>query len=283
MWEKSLINTLIKPNLHRKNTLSKAAVIVTSRPISSGDLCPLVSSRIEVIGFTAEEQRLFFTECLSNDTKAVETLMDRLSSNPAMEGSCYLPLNASIVAHLYLANGSLPSTIYGIFSSLVQHYLSRYLYERQGVSLELANFESLEGLPHQLNMSFTQLCKVTFKGAMDNKLKVTSTVILKLQELQKIFVSLVCCRLYLVLFSRGRSAYHNFLRFIFYVSFLYLPDSLTNRDIHVIQFRSSTCKIVEIHTPLYYGFWLASSITISKFSQILSIKLQLQILEKKHK
>ena len=112
-----------------------------------------------------------------------------------MEGSCYLPLNASIVAHLYLANGSLPSTIYGIFSSLVQHYLSRYLYERQGVSLELASFESLEGLPHQLNMSFTQLCKVTFKGAMDNKLKVTSTVILKLQELQKIFVSLVCYRL----------------------------------------------------------------------------------------
>ena len=129
LQEDSIISTLIRPNLYQKNPLSKTAVIVTSRPISSGDLCPVVSSRIEVLGFTAEEQRLFFMECLSNDTKAVETLMERLSSNPAMEGSCYLPLNASIVAHLYLTDGSLPSTIYGIFSSLVQHCICRSLYE----------------------------------------------------------------------------------------------------------------------------------------------------------
>ena len=108
MQENSIVSTLISPQLHQKQPLSKTAVIVTSRPISSGDLSPMVSSRIEVLGFTAEEQRLFFTECLNNDTKAVETLMERLSSNPAMEGSCYLPLNASIVAHLYLTNGSLP-------------------------------------------------------------------------------------------------------------------------------------------------------------------------------
>ena len=84
----SIIGTLIRPNLYQENPLSKTTVMVTSRPISSGDLCPVVSSQTEVLGFTAEEQRLFFTECLNNDTKAVETLMERLSSNPAMEGSC---------------------------------------------------------------------------------------------------------------------------------------------------------------------------------------------------
>ena len=147
LQDDSIISTLIKPKLHQENPLSKSAVIVTSRPISSGDLCPLVSSRIEVLGFTAEEQRLFFTECLNNDTQKVETLMERLSSNQAMEGSCYLPLNASIVAHLYLTNGSLPSTIYGMFSSLVQHYLSRYdLSKQPGVSTKLASFESLDEL-----------------------------------------------------------------------------------------------------------------------------------------
>ena len=131
LQDDSIISTLIKPSFYLDNQLSKTTVIVTSRPISSADICPLVSSRIEILGFTAEEQRLFFTECLNNDTKAVEILMERLSQNPAMEGSCYLPLNASIVVHLYLTNGSLPSTIYGIFSSLVQHCLSRYLHERQ--------------------------------------------------------------------------------------------------------------------------------------------------------
>ena len=206
----SIIRTLIRPKLNQKNTLSKTAVIVTSRPISSGDLCPLVSSRIEVLGFTAKEQRLFFAECLNNDTKAVETLMEGLSSNPAMEGSCYLPLNASIVAHLYLANGSLPSTIYGIFSSLVQHCLSRYLYERQGIPQRIAGFESLDGLPDELHSFFEQLCKLAFTGSRDNKVTFSSS------DIEALGCSEEICELGLLqavpsIVSHGRSVYHNFL------------------------------------------------------------------------
>ena len=209
LLRESIFSNLINPK-RQENPLSETSVIVTSRPISSGDLCPVVSSRIEVLGFTAEEQRLFFIECLNNDTKAVETLMERLSSNPAMEGSCYLPLNASIVAHLYLANGSLPSTIYGIFSSLVQHCLSRYLHERQGVSQTLASFESFDELPGKLHSSFKQLCKLAFTGARDNKVTFSSSDIEALGSSDKI------CELGLLqavpsIVSHGRSVYHNFL------------------------------------------------------------------------
>ena len=206
----SIISTLIRPNLYQENPLSKTAVMVTSRPISSGDLCPIVSSRIEVLGFTAEEQRLFFTKCLNNDRKAVEALMERLSSNPAMEGSCYLPLNASIVAHLYIANGSLPSTIYGIFSSLVQHCLSRYLHERQGASLTLASFESFDELPDELHSSFKQLCKLAFTGARNNKVTFSSS------DIEALGSSVEICKLGLLqaapsIVSHGSSVYHNFL------------------------------------------------------------------------
>ena len=209
LLKKSIFSELINPK-RQENPLSKTAVIVTSRPISSGDLCPVVSSRIEVLGFTAEEQRLFFTECLNYDTKAVETLMERLSSNPAMEGSCYLPLNASIVAHLYLANGSLPSTIYGIFSSLVQHCLSRYLHERQGVSRPLASFESFDELPGKLHSSFKQLCKLAFTGARDNRVTFTS------RDIKALGSSDGICELGLLqavpsIVSYGRTVNHNFL------------------------------------------------------------------------
>ena len=210
LQNESVISTLIKPKLHQENPLSKTAVIITSRPISSGDLCPLVSSRIEVLGFTAEEQRLFFTECLNNNTQKVETLMERLSSNPAMEGSCYLPLNASIVAHLYLTNGSLPSTIYGIFSSLVQHCLSRYLHERQGISLELASFESLEGLPHELQSSFNQLCKLAFTGARDNKVTFSTSDVEALRAIKEIS-EFGLLQAVPSIVSHGRSVYYNFL------------------------------------------------------------------------
>ena len=210
LQKESIISALIRPTLHQGNTLSKTAVIVTSRPVSSGDLFPVVSSRIEVLGFTSEEQKLFFTECLNNDKEAVDNLMERLSSNPAMEGSCYLPLNASIVAHLYLTNGSLPSTIYGIFSSFVQHFLSRHLYERKGISLELATFESLDGLPPELQGPFQQLCQLAFSGARDNKVTFSSS------DLEALGASKEVRELGLLqavpsIVSHGRSVYHNFV------------------------------------------------------------------------
>ena len=144
-------------------------MIVTSRPISSGDICELVSSRIEVLGFTREEQRQYFTECLKGDTKAVDTLTERLSEKPGIEGSCYLPLNASIVAHLYLSDGSVPSTVYVMFSSFVQHFLSRYLCERLGKTREEARLQSLDNLPSELRGPFNELCEVAFKGTSKNK------------------------------------------------------------------------------------------------------------------
>ena len=210
LQKESIISALIRPTLHQENPLSKTAVIVTSRPVSSSDLCSVVSSRIEVLGFTGEEQRLFFTECLNNDKEAVDNLMERLSSNPAMEGSCYLPLNASIVAHLFLTNGSLPSTIYGIFSSLVQHLLSRYLYERKGVSLELSTFESLDGLPPELQAFFQQLCQVAFSGARDNKVTFSNS------DLEALGASTEVCELGLLqavpsIVFHGRSVYHSFI------------------------------------------------------------------------
>ena len=207
----SIISTLIRPKFYQKNPLSKTAVIVTSRPVSSGDLCTVVSSRIEVLGFTAEEQRLFFTECLNNDTKAVEALMERLSSNPAMDGSCYLPLNASIVAHLYLTNGSLPSTIYGIFSSLVQHCLSRYLHERQGISETLATLESIDTLPPDLQRPFEQLCKLAFVGARDNRVSFSTVNLETLGLLSEDVCELGLLQAVPSIISHGRSVYHNFL------------------------------------------------------------------------
>ena len=212
LQKESVVSTLIQQNLHQENPLSKTAVIITSRPISSSEICPLVSLRTEVLGFTSEEQILFFTECLNNDKRAVKALMESLSTNPAMEGSCYLPLNASIVAHLYRTKGSLPSTIYAIFSSLVQHCLSRYLHERRGQSHVLASFESLEGLPRELQTPFQQLCKLAFTGVKDNKVTFSTSDLNKLNAPKEI------CELGLLqavpsIVSHGSSVYHNFLHY----------------------------------------------------------------------
>ena len=88
----SIILSLIK-----STRLHESSIIITSRPTSSASLHSLVSSRIEILGFTKDELRLYFTSCLQDSTKkdsaCMENLLQRIKENPVVEGSCYLPLN----------------------------------------------------------------------------------------------------------------------------------------------------------------------------------------------
>ena len=205
--ENSFLRDVIIPLA--ETPISLSSVIVTSRPISSGDLCELVSSRIEVLGFTREEQRQYFTECLKGDTKAVDTLTERLSENPGIKDSCYLPLNASIVAHLYLSDGSVPNTVYGMFSSFIQHFLSRYLCERLRKTREEARLQSLDNLPSELRGPFNELCEVAFKGTSENKVTFSES------DLEAVKHSAVIREVGLLqstpsIISNGKVVYYNF-------------------------------------------------------------------------
>ena len=205
--EKSLLRDIII--LSKISPINLSSVIVTSRPISSGDLCESVSSRIEVLGFTREEQRQYFTECLNGDAITVDTLIERLSENPGIEGSCYLPLNASIVAHLYLSDGSIPNTVYGMFSSFIQHFLSRYLCERLGKTREQSRLQSLDKLPSELRGPFNELCEVAFEGTGENKVTFSES------DLEAVKHSAVIRDMGLLqstpsIISNGKVVYYNF-------------------------------------------------------------------------
>ncbi len=92
---------------------------MTSRPISSRQLHELVSSRVEIIGFTPKELRQYFSERLSDASHDVEALLERVEENPVVASSCYLPLNAAIIVHLFLSsNWSLPTTIHAWYLHL---------------------------------------------------------------------------------------------------------------------------------------------------------------------
>ena len=168
----SIFHEIIQPSLmlsQQNNPLLNSAVIVTSRPIASSDLHPLVSSRIEILGFTPEELNNYFAECLEGDTKAVETLLERIDENPAIAGSCYLPMNASILVHLFKSdNNSLPTTQYGIFSELVLSCIYRHYHERS--QLKNLTLESLQQIPEALKESFLFLCELACQGIMDDRI-----------------------------------------------------------------------------------------------------------------
>ena len=72
----SIINKLIQSRMFQESPLVKSSVIVASRPSSSAELHPLVSSRVEVLGFTPHELEQYFRECLKGDSGAVQTLLE---------------------------------------------------------------------------------------------------------------------------------------------------------------------------------------------------------------
>ncbi len=166
----SIIYKLIQPGMSHENPLHKSIVIVTSRPSCSAQLHPLVSSRVEVLGFTPHQLEQYFTECLRGDAQAVHTLMDRIQENPALESSCYLPLHASVVVNCFLSdNHSLPSSNHGIFISVVQSSLKRYMQDRLGTATPVGNITSPDTLPLELCTPFLQMCQLAHYGIEQNK------------------------------------------------------------------------------------------------------------------
>ena len=167
----SIINKLIQPRMFQESPLVKSSVIITSRPSSSGELHPLVSSRVEVLGFTPHELEQYFRECLKGDSGAVQTLLERIRENPVVEGSCYLPLNAAIVAHVFLCcDHSLPTSNHGIFLTVIQNTLTRYFQERLGKTILVEDVTSPRKLPSIVRTSFSHLCQLAFYGIKNNKL-----------------------------------------------------------------------------------------------------------------
>ena len=196
LQKKSFLRDIVSPSLGSPITCS--SIIITSRPSLSGELSELVSSRIELLGFTREEQMQYFIHCLRGDTKAAGILMERLGQNPAIEGGCYLPLNATIIAQLYLSGSSLPNTVKGIFSSFVQHCLSQYLRKHPGTQ------------PLEFQASFDQLCKLAFNGIVQNKFTFSHSDLEGIEDLT------VFCEIGLLIavpsiLSEGKKMYYTFM------------------------------------------------------------------------
>ena len=152
-------------------SLHFSTVIITSRPIATGDLRCIATSCVVILGFTPTEVKDYFTEAIKEavggDSQAVQKLQDLLRERPVIKASCYLPLNAAIVTHLFLAqNHSLPTTLHGVFTSLVLCCLVRHA-KTEGI--DFGDISSLDNLPPCLQTPLDNICALAYHGVMENK------------------------------------------------------------------------------------------------------------------
>ncbi len=164
LQEDSLFYKLI--NNPQKLYLQRRTLLITSRPVASRELQSYATYRVEILGFTPGEVRQYFEEALE-DPLAVQNLQDQLRERPVVEASCYLPLNAAIVAHLFKElNHTLPTTLHGVFSTVVCGCIRRHLKKQSGKEIEIPSFDEL---PSSVQEDFQSMCTLAYEGSMVNK------------------------------------------------------------------------------------------------------------------
>ena len=149
-----------------------SSVIITSRPIATAVLQRHVSARFQILGFTQAEIERYFVDTLK-DSELVKQLQEQLQERPVIEASCYLPLNAAIVTHLFLAqNHTLPNTLHGVFASLVCCCLIRHVMKsskEENEQLQSTDILSLDNLPCNLQQPFINICVLAFNAIIHKK------------------------------------------------------------------------------------------------------------------
>ena len=151
-------------------SLHKSAVMITSRPECSADLHHLASSRIEILGFSEDAVKEYFTESLGGNHEKVEKLSSYFEEHPHIADSCYVPLNAAIILHLFLSfSQALPSTLHGVFCALVLCCIIREVKKNDPKRI-LPHLSTFDDLPSDLLQQLKNLCSLAYYGTKCGKI-----------------------------------------------------------------------------------------------------------------
>ena len=163
-------------------------ILITSRPDFSLDLHGL-ANRVEILGFTKDDIHEYFENALKSQlpNSEVKSACDKLNNHfgryPVIKSCCYVPLNAAILAYIYLNhNQSLPITRCELFQELVLCCIVRELETRQPDRV-LEDVSSFEDLPADLKEQLHNLSELAFKGVMENKIVFTQKELTSLSTL----------------------------------------------------------------------------------------------------
>ena len=168
--KKNYIHKLVK-----RQVLSKAVVIVASRPSASQKFRRDVDRNVEVLGFLKPQIHEYITDYYSHNSAKAEGLIAYLEEHPNVKHACYLPLHLAMVAYLYdhtRTGASLPERETEIYRHFTLSTLARVLFREQevmdseGVAPLISEFKSL---PPEKYQTFMKVCELAFKATVQQK------------------------------------------------------------------------------------------------------------------
>ena len=163
----SLVSTIIRQP--HKLSLHQSTILITSRPVSSGNLLKIADRRVEILGFTQHQIREYIEKAMDRNSTHTQKLVQHLEEHPVIEGYCYVPLHVAILVHIFLTmKGALPTTLHELFCNLVLCCIAREL-ETHESETDTSEVFLLDDLPDELKSKLNNLSLLAYKGVMQDK------------------------------------------------------------------------------------------------------------------
>lgn len=164
-------------NLIKGVHLPKCTVLVTSRPSATADLLsvcrPQIHKHIEVIGFTQQHIEEYAKSMLSGESEICDDFLKYISTQPAIRGMMYIPLNSAIVLEVYKENIAncrpIPCTMTELYRELCLVLLNKYLAESNG-PLAGQLLDDLDSVPSLLKTQLMKLGQLAYEGALKQEI-----------------------------------------------------------------------------------------------------------------
>ena len=157
-------------NLIEKRCLSKAKIVLTSRPSASACLHDVVDRRLEILGFEQSSRNQYVNEALQDSPYKLKKLQRHFQQYPNIDAICYIPLIMSIIVFLCMCQpDDLPPTATKMYASFILHTIFHYL-KRVGKIPEDEAIHKLEQFSPVVYKALQQLEKTAFDGLVRDKI-----------------------------------------------------------------------------------------------------------------
>ena len=160
-------NSFIARLLQHK-VLPSSVKVVSSRPHASTGLRQNVTCRVEILGFSEEEQTHFIQQSLQGQEEKISQLDKYLTTHPTIASLCFVPFNMTILLFLFKEQSTLPTRSSDLYNLFICLTICRHL-AKSGTTLE-EDVPDLTKLPDPYADFINALSLFAFKALNKNQL-----------------------------------------------------------------------------------------------------------------
>ena len=164
--DESIFKDMIAKNT--QSPLPNSVVLVSSRSDATVDLHCFIEIRIEALGFTPDQIKVYINECFRSRPHKAQELLQIIDRNPKVRENCYLPLMLIIVVHLFHCRNTLPESFCTTIMELALSCLFRYCKQNRMLTMR-DKIESFKDIPVSIQDRFCKLCELAYTATLEGR------------------------------------------------------------------------------------------------------------------